>query len=325
MPYLAGMKTMLLILLWLAAGQGPEEPLRVMFWNLENFFDWRDDGGSDAEAEFSSRGQRRWTRKRFYRKCNAIAKAVFWIAGETGGLPDVIALAEVENSFVLKRLLRATLLEKTDYRMVHFDSPDPRGIDVALLYRPSRLELIDSKPCHIFLLDGQVLPTRDILLAQFLETDGKSVAILVNHHPSKFGGTAVSEPRRRAAVECLGFLADSLRRMGERRIIACGDFNDTPDNPLYETLDSTLVNLSLPLWREGIGTIRYQGRWELIDQFFVSPEIAAGEARMRVLRIPFLMVRDNVHAGEKPLRTYVGPRYQGGVSDHLPIFLELFP
>lgn len=328
----------------------PADSLRVLFWNLENYFDWRNDSTSVADAEFSSQGARRWTRKRFYAKTNAIAKAILWASSSAEGanasgsdnfpgtnkgpmspeshhlpdadqLPDVIGLAEVENAFVLRRLLEDTALRKLDYRIVHFDSPDPRGIDVALLYRSSRLELLDARPCHLYAADSTVMATRDILLARFIGPDGGDIAFLVNHHPSKYGGVAVSEPRRQIAVRRLKELADSLHRLGVTRILAMGDMNDTPENPLFRQLEPMLMNLAEPLHRRGEGTIKYDGAWELIDMFFASPETGAGP--MKILRIPFLTTADTTHAGTKPLRTYSGPRYLGGVSDHCPISIAL--
>ena len=314
------MKTMFLCLFLTLSP--PADSLRVLFWNLENYFDWRNDSTSVADAEFSSQGARRWTRKRFYVKTNAIAKAILWASSSSAnGMPDVIGLAEVENAFVLRRLLDATALRKLDYRVVHFDSPDPRGIDVALLYRSSRLELLDARPCHLYTADSTVLATRDILLARFIGPDGGDVAFLVNHHPSKYGGAAVSEPRRQIAVRRLKELADSLHRLGVTRILAMGDMNDTPANPLFRQLEPTLVNRAEPLYRQGEGTIKYDGAWELIDMFFASPEAGAGP--MKILRIPFLTTMDAAHAGTKPLRTYSGPRYLGGVSDHCPIEISL--
>ena len=206
----------------------------MMFWNVENFFDWRNDSTTVSDQEFSAAGERHWTWKRFQAKANAFAKALFWVEAETGRLPDIIGLEEVENAFVLRQVLQKTALRKLDYKYVHYDSPDRRGIDVALLYRPSRLELLDSKPCHLFAADT-VLATRDILLCVF-QRDSAKVAVLVNHHPSKYGGAAESEPRRRIAVERLRFLADSLAAVGIDRIIAGGDFNDTPDNPVFGLL-----------------------------------------------------------------------------------------
>ena len=308
------MRTIVLILALLF----PRDTLSVMFWNVENFFDWRNDSTTVSDLEFSPAGERHWTWKRFQAKANAFTKTLFWIEGETGRLPDIVGLEEVENSFVLRQVLTKTALRKTDYKYVHYDSPDHRGIDVALLYRSSELELVDSKPCHLYAADT-VMATRDILLCRFRK-DSSEFAVLVNHHPSKYGGAAESEPRRRIAVERLRFLADSLAAIGIDRIIAGGDFNDTPDNPVFRLLEPALIPTHLDLHRRGRGTIKYDGKWDLIDHIYVSP--GWYRPSMRILRIPFLLTRDNVHSGEKPLRTYTGPRHTAGVSDHLPVLLD---
>ena len=377
---------MMIVLLGLILSPG--DSLSVMFWNVENFFDWRNDSTTESDVAFSAAGERHWTWKRFQAKANAFAKALFWVEAETGHLPDIVGLEEVENAFVLRQVLQKTALRKLDYKYVHFDSPDRRGIDVALLYHSSRLELLDSKPCHLFAADT-VMATRDILLCVFKRAgtpilsdpstsvmpdpdrasispfqeipgqagnDGQgragndgAFAVLVNHHPSKYGGASESEPRRRIAVERLRFLADSLAAIGIDRIIAGGDFNDTPDNLVFRLLEPALLPLHMDLFRRGLGTIKYDGKWDLIDHIYVSPALVAvpmpaaapdsssGEvdrpadkvgapsvrARMQILRIPFLLSRDTVHSGEKPLRTYTGPRHTGGVSDHLPVLLEV--
>ena len=298
---------------------GGRDSLLVMFWNVENFFDWKDGGESPSDAEFSAGGARRWTAGRFFRKARTIGKAVLYIASEQGMLPDVIGFAEVENRGVMVNLLKAGPLETLDYGIVHYDSPDPRGIDCALLYRRGRLELLGGEAVSVLTESGDTLPTRSILLACFrVRETGDSVAVSVNHHPSKYGGAA-SEPRREAAVRSLLGVA---RRMEGWRQVAIGDFNDTPDSGLYLPLEEVYLNLAAPLARKGVGSLRFDGRWELIDQAFVSREMAEG-AWMEVVRLPFLMVRDGVHAGEKPLRTYSGPKYLGGVSDHCPVLVHV--
>lgn len=309
------MKTMLLCL-FLAVIQ-PTDSLKVVFWNLENYFDWRDGGAGEADTEFSSKGSKRWTKRRFKAKSNAIAKTLLW-----AGTPDVVGLAEVENKYALKRLLEDTALRKLDYKIVHFDSPDPRGIDVALLYRSSRLKFVRAKPCHIYGKNGEILTTRDILLAQFKPVeDGQPIAFLVNHHPSKYSGVEETNKRRERAVKRLRALADSLQSAGYKRIVAMGDMNDSPANSVYKKLSPTLKNLAEPLHKKGQGTIRYDGNWELIDMFFVSSATSAGP--MRILHPPFLTENDKKHGGQKPLRTYSGKKYLGGVSDHRPIMVSL--
>ena len=321
-PYLGRMKHTIFLILWLLI---PRDTLSVMCWNVENFFDWRNDSLTVSDAEFSSRGERHWTWRRFQAKANAFAKALFWVEAETGRLPDIVGLEEVENAFVLRQVLQKTALRKTDYKYVHYDSPDRRGIDVALLYRSSVLELVDSKPCHLYEADT-VMATRDILLCVFrrkIDVAPPPFAVLVNHHPSKYGGASESDPKRRIAVDRLRFLADSLAAEGIDKIIVGGDFNDTPDNPVFLRLEPALKPLYSALFRRGEGTIKYDGKWALIDHFYASPALWDSGPSMRILRIPFLLTRDTAHSGDKPLRTYTGPRPTGGVSDHLPILLEI--
>lgn len=305
---------------------GAQERLGIMFWNLENFFDYHDAGGGESDTEFSSFGSRHWGKKKFFAKRDAVAKAIMWTGGEKGAMPDIVAVAEVENRWVVKTLAEDTALRKYGYGFVHRDSPDRRGIDVALMYRKATLELVSSSALRVGgVRDGDTLVTRDILLVEFTVKNspgGGRLAVLVNHHPSKYGG-GDTDWKRDAAMERMTGAVDSLMRLGISNIVCTGDFNDIPENIRFpEGREGLLVNLARPLSEEGKGTIRYAGRWELIDMFMVSPALAP-RARMDIVRIPFLMVRDNVHAGEKPFRTWSGPRYAGGVSDHCPVYLEI--
>lgn len=300
-----------------------KDSLLVMFWNLENFFEWKRDTllNNSSEEEFTSWGKRHWTRRKFEAKCRAVAKSVLWVADSEGRLPDVIGVAEIENRFVLERLLRDTRLSRLDYGIVHFESPDPRGIDTGLLYRKTKLKPLSSKPLRISNKDGPSILTRDILLAAFLREGGDSIAFLVNHHPSKYGDG--SAPRRALAMKRLEEATDSLFADGWRKVIAMGDFNDVPSST--GRYSRKMANLASEPAAKGLGTIKYSGKWEMIDMFFISPDLMERNpgAAMKVVRIPFLMVRDNAHSGEKPFRTFTGPRYSGGVSDHCPITLKI--
>ena len=294
------------------------DSLLVVFWNVENFFDYVDGGTGESDREFSSMGARHWTKKRFYAKCDAVAKTVFWLADRYGRMPDVIGLAEVENRGVLTRMLSNTLLRKYDYGIVHRQSGDRRGIDVALLYRKSVMDTL-STSFVTPLYEGKNMTTRDILHAKMRLSDGYIVDFMVNHHPSKFGGEDESRDRRNAAMETLRHLSDSLK---SDHMVVMGDFNDTPDAEQFRMLDGILVNKAESLYQRREGTIRYEGKWELIDMFMTSRSLAT-ESRMEIVRVPFLMTYEKKHPGEKPLRTYVGPRYTGGVSDHCPIVLRV--
>ena len=264
----------------------PRDSLVVAFWNVENFFDYR----SENKPQY-------WTKGRFYRKCDAIAKTLLRMADRYGRLPDAVGFAEVENAFVMRQLCSASALRKLDYALVHYESPDHRGIDCALLCRRSTLPLLRSAPKHVPDSAGGILATRDILLAEF-----DSLAVLVNHHPSQLGG---KDSPRQAARARLRELTDSLHAAGVRRTLAIGDFNED-------------------LWTEpggSGGTIKYNGGWEKIDGGF-----AEGFSRVReeVFADPLLLVPDAAFGGRKPRRTFVGPRYTGGVSDHLPVVFVLY-
>lgn len=315
------MRRLILLMMLSAVGfalraQENEKKL-AMFWNLENFFDWTDQGTGESDAEFSSYGKRHWTRKRFYTKCDAVSKTIFHIGDLYGKLPDVIGFAEIENRGVLEKLCSSTLLRKCGYRIVHFDSSDRRGIDVALLYRTTCYNHL-STSLRAPETDGKKLQTRDMLHISLkdLQTD-EIYDYIVCHHPSKFGGEESSIPKRLAAMTALKEMCDSL---GNRNIIVMGDFNDVPSAAQFDMLDNILVNKSDSLHAAGRGTIRYEGKWDLIDMFLVSSNIE-GHSVMDIPEVPFLMTRESRHAGEKPLRTYSGPRYLGGVSDHLPVVL----
>ena len=297
------------------------DSLVTVFWNLENFFDYVDGGIGDSDREFSAYGSRHWTRKKFQAKCDAVAKSLFWIGEKYGRMPDVIGLAEIENRGVLYKLLDSTPLRKFDYRIVHYDSGDRRGIDVALLYRADEFRLV-SKSVTVPEFEGVRLATRDILQVCLEDSKGQTVNLIVNHHPSKYGGASASEGRRNAAMHTLRHICDSLMNIGQSHIIAMGDFNDTPDAAQFRLLDGALINMSDSLHKAGQGTIRYEGRWDLIDMFLVTPSLAAA-SRTEILQVPFLMTYEKKYPGLKPLRTYSGPRYIGGVSDHCPIVLLL--
>ena len=304
----------------LCASRG--DSLSVVFWNVENFFDYVDGGTGESDKEFSSIGSRHWTKKRFYAKCDAVAKSILWMGDKYGRMPDLIGLAEIENKGVLSKLLRSTALRKYDYEIVHHDSGDRRGIDVAILYRRSSMTL-ESISVKVPEYEGFRLATRDILHARMCLADSCRLDFIVNHHPSKYGGEKVSGQKRMAAMRALKNLTDSLNHAGPapRTVIAMGDFNDTPDSEPFGLMEGILVNKGVPLHEKGLGTIRYEGKWDLIDMFLVSPEIAP-DTGMEILKVPFLMVRDTKHPGEKPLRTYSGPKHLGGVSDHCPIILK---
>ena len=332
------MKRLILVVLCtigMTAGAQEKDSLLVMFWNMENFFDWTDQGTGESDSDFSSLGSRHWTKGRFFAKCDAISKSLMWIGDQYGRMPDFIGLAEIENKGVLTRLLSSTLLRKYGYGIIHYESQDRRGIDVAALYRKSSMT-----PVSTTVISPENLHTRDILHARMRLSDDRAIDFIVNHHPSKYGGAEESMHKRSMVMKELKHLVDSLCRIQPHavafsesvreihkdrslscNIVAMGDFNDTPDATQFNILETTLVNHGLPLHQKGLGTIRYKGKWELID-FFLSTS-GTHTSDMQVIKIPFLMTYEKKYPGEKPLRTYSGPRYIGGVSDHCPICIRV--
>ncbi len=272
-----------------------DDSLLVVSWNVENFLNPKTDTTG------------RYTRSRFRTKCNAIAKTILLIADSYGRVPDAVALMEVGDRYVLERLVRDTPLRKLDYDIVHYDSPDRRGIDCALLYRRSSLQLLRSAPIHLYDSTGAIMRTRDILLAEF---DG--LAVLVNHHPSKVGSD--SQRHRSLAMARMTALIDSLSTnqclnmdssCPQQPVLAVGDFNDDVwphDGPRSATK----------------GTIKYNGAWEKIDGFFARGSITVQET---IFNHPILSEPDRSFGGTKPRRAFSGPRWLGGVSDHYPVVL----
>lgn len=296
------------------------DSLVVMFWNLENFFDWKDQGTSVSDTEFSSKGKKFWTSRKFYAKCNTISKTIFWIGDRYDRLPDVMGYAEVENKGVISKLLKSTLLRKKNYGIVHFESSDRRGIDVGLIYRKDIFRFEDSST-KLPMYEGKTFRTREMLQVGLVHIkSGERYDFIVCHHPSKYGGAEKSQGKRLAAMESLRDMCDSLNR---QRVVVMGDFNDIPTAPQFELISQEFDNKADEIDSSLQGTIRYAGKWELIDMFMVSKTMS-DNTRMDILRPPFLMVKDTRHSGEKPLRTYSGPRYLGGVSDHLPIVLLIY-
>jgi len=316
---------------------GQVRQYRIVFWNLENFFDTFYDQGRE-DGNFTPFGEMHWTKKRFVVKRNAIAKTIIG-AGEEEP-PVIVGFAEVEKRYVLTNLIEETPLAQIGYSVIHKDSPDRRGIDVALIYRQKLFSPLETEFIRVVLPDTTA-STRDILYAKGILDGRDTLHIFVNHWPSKFGGAGFSESGRRAASDALKQKCDSILQINDRaNIVAMGDFNDTPDAATITALEK-LTNLSSYLHKRGEGTIKYRGTWELIDQILISRNLQKKEfpdnrlqqqysgfeylhaESVSIYSPPYLLEKDATYSGTKPKRTYIGPRYNGGISDHLPIMLSI--
>lgn len=296
----------------------------VAWWNVENLFDTRDDPHTNDD-EFTPTGERHWTRKKFDAKLQGLFKTITLM-----NMPDVVGLGEVENKYVLRELCKGTPLGQVGYRYVHYDSPDPRGIDVALLYRSDRFTVDSSRPISVS--DSSIgFYTRDILLVEGHTTDGDTVCLLLNHWPSKRGGEEADQHRIEIAQQLRELMLELQQQHPTAAIVAMGDLNSTSaEAPVAEGLgmggDSIsadgIRNLTLRLPRDW-GSYKYQGQWRYIDHvLLLAPEPwMVGE--LKLIRFDHLLTPDGNRPGVRPLRTYVGPRYTGGLSDHLPLLLRL--
>lgn len=289
--------------------------LLVMFWNLENFF--------YPAKEPLNENPKAMTWNRFKAKRDLVSKTIIAIKDREGIYPGLIGVCEVENLKTLKNLIYDTPLSRLGYKILHKDSPDQRGIDVALLYREEEISVIDTSFLRI-----RSFQTRDILYAKLYSQSARdTVHIFVNHWPSKLGGEKKSLPRRMEAALLLAKTVDSIQAATPNAIIiAMGDFNDSPQSIPVQTIP--LTNLSLKLkdslkrsHSEITGTHKYKGKWEMIDQFLVSKNTTA---KAEILSFPHLLQQDKKYLGDKTKRTFIGPRFNAGASDHLPILLKLF-
>lgn len=315
-----------------------DRALRFMFYNVENVFDTVNNPNANDE-EFLPDGGRYWSSYRYYQKKNRIYKT--FLAAGGWEPPELIGLCEIENETVLEDILWKTPFSKFEYKYIHRNSPDHRGIDVALLYDPKEFFPVSEQYIRLDLPD-RYSSTREILYAKGYTKQDDTLHIFVNHWPSKYGGAVKSQPKRNIAAQTLKKVTDSLfQAVKSPKIIITGDFNDAPDTEsikkylqakkFTDTLDNqTLYNLSAHWMEEKYGTHKYQGQWSVIDQFIVSGGLLNAEHAMKtseqnahIFTPEFLLEKDEKYVGQKPYRTFVGFRYNGGFSDHLPIILDL--
>ena len=299
------------------------EPLRIVSYNVENLFHPEHDTilkderirGLEGERiidkddyEWTPEGERRWSYTRYYRKEENIAR-VLTSMGEWSGV-DIVGLQEIENAAVVKRLCYT--MRRNEYDFVHYESPDPRGIDVALIYKKSRVDTIRTRKLSC---EERELKTRDILYVCAQVDKQDTLHFFVCHLPSQRGGKAESEWKRKAAKEVLQTAIDSVFALhSDAKIIVMGDMNSEPKNDL-----KGLVNRMI---EERYGTHKYQGRWTCLDQFYTSPNLQKISA-VTIYDAEWIQEPDEKYMGLKPKRTYNGFQYQNGYSDHLPIQLIL--
>jgi hypothetical protein len=306
-----------------AVPQGPERgEICIMWYNVENLFDAENDSAA-ADDEFTPGGLRHWTWPRYRQKLTALAKVV--IASGRGTPPEVVALCEVENSRVLEDLAAHPILKPYSYSVLHRDSPDHRGMDVACLIRPGRIptlfwETIGFTP--------PVQDTRDMMHLMF-PWKGDTLDLFLVHLVSRYGGAGATADLRRDQAGQLVRLLDSVHAVRSSGVmLVAGDFNaEYPDYALDPLRTARFGGDSLvPLVACGErGSYKYRGRWSVIDQVLVLRSVSPASILAAPLELAPLLTGDLPYGGMKPLRTYEGYRYTGGISDHLPLLIDLDP
>ena len=296
--------------------------LTFMELNCENLFDTRHDSLKN-DLEFLPDGSYKWTPYRYWAKLNHLGQE---IVAQSNPVPDFVAMCEVENDSVMFDLTKRSLLRNAGYEYVMTSSPDERGIDVALLYQPASFALLHSHSIRIKPLPD-TRPTRDILYASGLVITGDTLHVFVVHAPSRRGGEQVSRPYRLQVASQLAEAVDSVYAISrDAKIIIAGDFNDYADSPALQHLyDHHLINITADAKGShgAKATYRWHGEWRSLDQILCSPSLAARKQSSVIGDLPFLLEDDEKYGGKKPYRTYLGPRYLGGYSDHLPLVVQL--
>ncbi len=291
--------------------------------NCENLFDVKDDSLKQDE-QFTPEGLYHWTYARYWKKVNHIGQEIISCGEQADGtysIPDLVALCEVENDSVVHDLTHRSMLRNAGYEYVVTDSPDERGIDVALLYSPLTFGYIKSYPIRI-VPRKNMKPTRDILYVEGCTASGDTLHVFVVHAPSRSGGEMETRPNRALVTERLAQSVDSIMQISpDANIIVAGDFNDPHDGHSMGTLyDTGLVSVSKDAkGKNGAGgSYKFRGEWETIDQVLLSGNLATG-AECRIHDAPFLLCKDEDYGGMRPFRNFQSIKWRNGFSDHLPL------
>ena len=327
--------------------------VRVAFWNMENFFDPFVDS-TKAYNAFTEDGMQHWTKSRFYKKRNNMYKAI--LAMSENRPIGILGMCEVENEYVLKALFEQTPLKKHNYRWVLIEGPDKRGIDPAIVYSLDHFQLVESKVFPYYNPEDTAYHSRDILYAKFIAMDGPStgsgttiiadtIHVFVNHWPSRYSGELETVGSRSCSAAILRAKVDSIVAAApegyQPKVIMMGDLNDCPTDPsVYDVLRARHPSEMEPgcffnLFgkNDGLGfegTLKHQTDWQIFDQIIVTEGVMNDreglhyqEGSARIFHADFMLEDDETYHGKKLFRTYIGPRYFGGFSDHLPVYIDL--
>jgi predicted extracellular nuclease len=306
-----------LVLLMLSGNILGQKTKRIAFYNVENLFDTID--GSNDDAEFLPSGENEWNTIKYEEKLSHIREVLLAL-----GKPIVCGFSEVENAYVVRAII-SNQKEFKNYGLVHYESPDARGIDVAMIYDSTQLSLLESNRIR-FVLPGETkATTRDIIWALF-QYKKQRFYVTVNHWPSRRGGAEQSDNKRVAAAKSACNFIDSVIRTNNYPIVLLGDLNDHPDNTAPKMVDERLDPMITAESGHTKGTHFYNNEWGILDHIyvtpsFISPKKGAIMASGKIHNLPFLM--EEYKGNIQPKRTYAGSKYLGGYSDHLPVSIQV--
>tara|TARA_B100002051_G_C16677965_1_gene608127 strand:+ start:53 stop:1054 length:1002 start_codon:yes stop_codon:yes gene_type:complete len=314
----------------------------VAFYNVENLFDTINDVNKNDEASPIMEIEKGRT-EIYNKKLKNLSKVISEIGySETNSFPTIVGLSEVENKTVIEDLINTGKLKDGNYGISHFDSPDARGIDVALIYRKEFFKVLNEKNHKLILNDdtsGEIIFTRDQLVVDGL-LEGDRYFLIINHWPSRYGGELRSRPFRNKAAKLNIEIIDSLNSTHKNpKIITMGDFNDDPKNESIKDIlnsknyqlnlnDNDLYNPYENMHTEGIGTLVYRGYWNLFDQIIISGSLLNKSSKAFsfynsfIFKEKYLINQDGNYKGY-PFRSFAGGRYLDGYSDHLPVYILL--
>lgn len=332
--------TILLLLFSVSSfSQTTTDQVSILFYNVENLFDTKNNPQTEDD-EFTPDGDRHWTYKRLKNKLINVSKVILNSSGWNA--PAIVALCEIENRYVLEKLIADTPLKNYPYKIIHKESPDHRGIDVALIYNTTQFSPITYKHYPLKDKNDEILKTREILYVMGVMNEIDTIHFFVNHWPSRYSGLLETKYKRNMAAKFLHQQTAVLfEKYNSPKIIILGDFNDQPtDESIAEILNgkkvdaqitgNSLYNLSYNWVNGKSGTLKYQSQWSVFDQVIVSGNLLQSSSgyytkpeNATIINHTFLFEKDEKYGGQKPKRTYYGFSYQGGFSDHLPVLLKL--
>ncbi|MET1258408.1 endonuclease [Flagellimonas sp. DF-77] len=307
-----------------------KEKYTVAFYNLENLFDAKDDPYT-LDDDFTPSGFKKWNEKKLTKKLGKLAKAISEIGKEEiGSAPTLVGIAEVENNAIIERLLQTEPLNGLPYDYVHFDSPDERGIDTALLYHREHFKVLDKETLPLLVTNEEGVRdyTRDILYV-YGELNGEPVHLFVNHWPSRRDGADETEHKRVLAAQTVLERIDRIEEYAAN-LMVMGDFNDDPNSKSIKTLmeSGLFINPMQQLLSPNSGSANYKGKWNLFDQVLVSHSFLNYEKgthsfkKAAIFSPRFLQEWKGKYKGN-PFRTFVGRKHIGGYSDHFPVYVVL--